>query len=373
MQVVTTRRTGGFFDFPMEYTQNVEVPLTSAPRTLKVQALPAGKPASYMNAVGDFKVKAELTSSKVKTNDAVIYRVTIEGVGNLKYVTEPKPEFSSDFEVFDPKVDLNISATSAGAQGRKVIEYTLIPRNAGTFTIPALEFGYFDVKSGQYRTSTSQAYTLEVEKGANDGSQQGGAVDFSGTNQERLRVLGNDIRYLHAVDAESLEPLPIDPVTGKPQPLAPFYGSWGYWMFFLVPFLAFVILAFIYRRRIRRLADVAGTRTRRAGKVAERRLKDAKKALQAKDSNNFYEAIHKAILGYVGDKLGIPLSELSQDNISEQLQCHAAADETIQQVKEVLDTCQFARYAPASDAATLDVLYHKTSQIINRLESELKK
>lgn len=371
--VVSTRRTGGFFDWPMEYTENVAVPLRSAARKVNVKALPAGKPASYMNAVGSFNVKSVLTADKVRANDAVIYRITIDGVGNLKYVKEPEPEFPTDFEVFDPKVDLSTRATSSGVQGKKTIEYTVIPRHAGKFEIPALVFSYFDVKSGQYKTIRTDSHTLEVEKGPNDGSAGGGAVDFSGTNQERIRVLGNDIRYLHSVDADRLDLGKIDPETGKPEPLKPFFGTLAYWMFFLVPFLAFVILAFIYRRRIRRMADIAGMRTRRAGKVAERRLKEAKKALNAKDENAFYEAIHKAILGYVCDKLRIPLSDLTQDTVSEMLEKHSVASATIQEVKEVLDTCQFARYAPFTDSQAMDVLYKKTSKVIDRLESEIKK
>ena len=374
VQVVTQRRSGGFFDWPMEYTQNVEVPLQSAARKVSVKALPTGKPASYMNAVGDFHVKSELTASQVRTNDAVIYRISIDGVGNLKYVKEPQPEFPSDFEVFDPKVDLSTKATSAGVSGKKTIEYTVIPRHAGTFTIPSLQFSYFDVKSGQYKTIQTDAHTLQVEKGPDDGSGQGGsAVDFSGANQERLKVLGNDIRYQHNLVADDLEQGEVDPATGIVAPLKPFYGSWGYWMFFLVPLVAFIVLAFVYRRRIRRMADIAGTRTRRAGKVAERRLKDAKKALAARDESTFYEAIHKAILGYVGDKLRIPLSELSQDNICETLQQHQASEESIHTVKEVLDTCQFARYAPSHDSQAMDELYKQTSRLIDRLESEIKK
>ena len=371
--IVSTRRTGGFFDWPMEYTENVAVPLRSAARKVNVKALPAGKPASYMNAVGSFNVKSVLTSDKVRANDAVIYRITIDGVGNLKYVKEPEPEFPTDFEVFDPKVDLSTRATSSGVQGKKTIEYTIIPRHAGKFEIPSLVFSYFDVKSGQYKTIRTDSYTLEVEKGPNEGNAGGGAVDFSGTNQERIRVLGNDIRYLHSVDADRLDLGRIDPETGKPEPLKPFYGTLAYWLFFLVPFLAFVILAFIYRRRIRRMADIAGMRTRRAGKVAERRLKAAKKALNAKDENAFYEAIHKAILGYVCDKLRIPLSDLTQDTVSEMLEKHSVRPETIHDVKEVLDTCQFARYAPSTDSQAMDVLYKKTSKVIDRLESEIKK
>ncbi len=360
--IVTTRRTGGFFDWPMEYTENVAVPLRSAARKVNVKSLPSGKPASYMNAVGNFNVKSELTASKVRTNDAVIYRITIDGVGNLKYVKEPQPEFPTDFEVFDPKVDLSTRATASGVSGKKTIEYTVIPRHAGRFDIPALEFGYFDVKSGQYKTVRTDSYTLEVEKGPDDGNAGGaGAVDFSGTNQERIRVLGNDIRYLHPVDAGRLDLGRVNPATGQPEPLRPFFGTWAYWMFFLIPLLAFIVLAFVYRRRIRRMADIAGMRTRRAGKVAERRLKDAKKALNAKDENAFYEAIHKAILGYVCDKLRIPLSDLTQDTVSETLAQHSVPDETIREVKDVLDTCQFARYAPSSDSQAMDVLYKKTS------------
>ena len=372
--IVTTRRTGGFFDWPMEYTENVTVPLRSSPRKVNVKALPAGKPASYMNAVGNFNIKSELTASQVRTNDAVIYRITIDGVGNLKYVKEPQPEFPTDFEVFDPKVDLSTRATSSGVSGKKTIEYTVIPRHAGKFEIPALEFGYFDIKSGQYKTLRTDSHSLEVEKGPDDGSSNsGGAVDFTGTNQERIRVLGNDIRYLHNIDADRLDLGRINAETGKPEPLKPFFGSFAYWMFFLIPFLAFVILAFIYRRRIRRMADIAGMRTRRAGKVAERRLKAAKRALTAKDENAFYEAIHKAILGYVCDKLRIPLSDLTQDTVSEMLERHSVRPETIHEVKEVLDTCQFARYAPSTDSQAMDVLYKKTSKVIDRLESEIKK
>ena len=371
--IVSTRRTGGFFDWPMEYTENVAVPLRSAARKVNVKSLPAGKPSSYMNAVGNFNVKTVLTADKVRANDAVIYRITIDGVGNLKYVKEPEPEFPTDFEVFDPKVDLSTRSTSSGVQGKKTIEYTVIPRHAGKYEIPALEFSYFDVKSGQYKTIRTDSYTLEVEKGPNESNTGGGAVDFTGTNQERIRVLGNDIRYLHSVDADRLDMGKINPETGKPEPLKPFFGTFAYWMFFLVPFIAFVILAFIYRRRIRRMADIAGMRTRRAGKVAERRLKTAKKALNAKDENAFYEAIHKAILGYVCDKLRIPLSDLTQDTVSEMLEKHSVHATTIQEVKDVLDTCQFARYAPSTDSQAMDVLYKKTSKVIDRLESEIKK
>lgn len=361
VQVVTTRRTGGFFDWPMEYTQNVEVPLQSAPRKVNVKALPGSKPLTYMNAVGDYKVNAELTASKVKTNDAVIYRLTIEGTGNLKYAREPEPEFPSDFEVFDPKVDINANATASGLHGKKVIEYTVIPRHAGTFTIPALEYGYFDIKSGQYKTLTAPAFQLEVEKGADDGSQGSVAVDFTGANQERIKVLGNDIRYLHKVDGDDLD-----------KDEEPFYGSMFYWLLYIIPFIIALCGAIAGRRQIKLNADIAGKRTRKAGKLAEKRLRAANTALKANDEGNFYEAIHKAMLGYVGDKLRIQLSDLNIDNIQQTLSDHHVSDSTIAIVKDVLETCQFARYAPSHDAHAMDELYKKASATLEALESEIK-
>lgn len=362
-QVVTRRSAGGWFDFPMDYTTNVEVPLYSSARTIKVSPLPTGKPASYSNGVGEFSIKSELTNDHVKANDALIYRITIEGIGNLKYINDPTPEFPSDFEVYDPKDDLNAHATAQGVSGKKTIEYTVIPRHAGTFTIPALEFSYFDVKSKQYKTLTTEAYTLEVEKGIGDTSDTGATVsNYAGTNQERLKVLGNDIRYIHKLD--------VDDLSKEQQPL---FGSLLYWMFYIIPLLVFAVLSFIYRKQMKLNSNADLRRTKKANKVAIRRLKDAAAALKSKDQNAFYEALHKAMFGYVSDKLNIKLSELTSSNVKESLAKSGVSSELIDQYNDIVSTCEFARYAPSSDDQAMDTLYRKATDCINSLESQIKK
>ena len=361
-QVVTRRSSGGFFDFPMNYTQNVDVPLTSAERTVHVKALPSGRPASYLGGVGDFRLKAEMTADKVKAGDAFIYRLTLSGTGNLKYVRDPEPDFPVDFEVYDPKVDLNVRTTESGMTGQKVIEYTVIPRFAGTFRIAPVELSYFDPKAGQYRTVQAEAFDLEVERGADDGGTQGGVSDFSGSNRERLKVLGNDIRYLHPIREEALA-----------RGYEPFYGTWPFWMFFLVPSLLFALLAVVYRRRLRLNADLDRKRTRGASKAATRRLKDAAAALRAKDGKAFYESVHKAMLGYVGDKLNLQMTDLSSDNLREQLARRGADEALVGQVAEILSTCEFARYAPSGDSQAMDKLYAEAVAAIERLEDCIKR
>lgn len=358
-QVYTGRRS--FWDDPFNSYQNVAVPLVSPERTIVVKTLPAGKPASYMNAVGDFSIKSELTASSIKANDAVIYRITIEGTGNLKYVREPKPDFPADFEVFDPKTDLQSRTTRNGVTGKKTIEYTIIPRFAGSFQIPPVEFSYFDTKSEKYVTKTTESFVLEVEKGANDVSDNSGtSINYAGTTQERIKVLGNDIRYIHPLSESDLK---TDDV--------PWFGSFSYWMSLLLPTILLAIFAFIYRRQLKLSSDVVGQRTRKANKVATKRLREASVALKAKKESDFYEAVHKAMLGYVSDKLSIPLSELNTDSIKEQLSANNVSDEVIRQCIDVLQTCEFARYAPSTDSQAMDNLYNLAAQTIDLIEKVL--
>ncbi len=358
-QVYTGRRS--FWDDPFNVYQNVQVPITSAERTVRVQTMPAGKPLSYMNAVGNFTIKSELTSDHVKANDAVIYRITIEGTGNLKYVREPQPQFPADFEVYDPKTDMQSRATRNGLTGTKVIEYTIIPRFAGTFKIPALEFSYFNTKTGKYSTLTTDEFTLEVEKGVGDASASNvGTVDFSGTNQERIKVLGNDIRYLHTIDTNELK-----------AEKAPLFGTIKYWLWFVIPTLLLCCVLLYYRRNVKLRADVVGQRTRKANKVATKRLKTAAIALKQKNEAEFYESVHKAMLGYVADKLSIPMSELAGDTIQEELKKRQVDESVIAQCKNVLETCEFARYAPSSDDQAMDKLYNEAARTIDNLEKAL--
>jgi len=354
-QVYTGRRS--FWDDPFNVYQNVQVPVTSPERTVTVNTLPSNKPASYMNAVGEFTVKSEITANKVKANDALIYRIIINGTGNLKYVREPKPDFPADFEVYDPKSDLQSKTTSQGISGKKVIEYTIIPRFGGTFKIPSVEFTYYSTNKGKYETLKTEAFTLEVEKGANDGQSGVGSVDFSGTTQERIKVLGSDIRYIHNIDPDSLEA--EDNLM---------FGTFGYWLCFLLPAMAFGILLFVYRRELKLRADVAGRRTRKANKVAAKRLKNAFEFLKNHQVSAFYESVHKAILGYVADKLSMPLSEMTGESIREELANRNVDETLIKRCSDVLSTCEFARYAPSTDDSAMDKLYEEASETIDQLE-----
>ena len=324
--------------------------------TIDVKPLPAGKPADFSGGVGEFNISSSINSTKVKTNDAITIKVVISGTGNLKLVSEPEVKFPEDFEVYDPNVDSKFRLTNAGLSGNKVIEYLAIPRNAGTYKIPSIKFSYFDIKSRSYKTLTTEEYTVQVEKGAGNATQT--IANF--TNKEDLKVLNEDIRFIKQNDVK----------------LSPkgeyFFGSMTYWLFYIVPGLLFVGCFVAYRKQIAANANVAKVRTKKANKVAVKRMKLAGKLLASNQKDAFYDEVLKALWGYISDKLSIPVSKLSKDNIEEELRKYGVAEELIQEFLNALNSCEFARFAPGDANQAMDKVYTESFEVISKMENSIK-
>lgn len=324
--------------------------------TIDVKPLPAGKPADFSGGVGEFNISSSINSTKVKTNDAITIKVVISGTGNLKLVSEPEVKFPEDFEVYDPKVDSKFRLTNAGLSGNKVVEYLAIPRNAGTYKIPSIKFSYFDIKSRSYKTLTTEEYTVQVEKGAGNATQT--IANF--TNKEDLKVLNEDIRFIKQNDVK----------------LSPkgeyFFGSMTYWLFYIVPGLLFVGCFVAYRKQIAANANVAKVRTKKANKVAVKRMKLAGKLLASNQKDAFYDEVLKALWGYISDKLSIPVSRLSKDNIEEELRKYGVAEELIHEFLNALNSCEFARFAPGDANQAMDKVYTESFEVISKMENSIK-
>ena len=323
--------------------------------TIDVKALP-DKPADFSGGVGDLNISSSINSTSVKTNDAVTVKLVISGTGNLKLLSNPEVKFPEDFEIYDPKSENNFRLTSNGLSGNKVIEYLAIPRNPGDYKIPPVSFTYFDVKSKSYKTLTTEGYDLHVEKGEGNATQT--IANF--TNKEELKVLNEDIRFIKQNEVK----------------LTPrgsfFFGTTGYWLFYLIPALVFIVFFVIYRKQIAANANVAKVRTRKANKVAVKRLKLAGKLLADNKKDAFYDEVLKALWGYVSDKLSIPMSRLSKDNIEEELRNYGVDDALIAEFLKVLDNCEFARFAPADANQGMDKIYAEALDIISKMEGSIK-
>lgn len=325
--------------------------------TIDVKELPAGKPEGFSGGVGDFSISSTINTTELKTNDAVTVKLVISGTGNMKLLTAPEVKFPEDFEIYDPKIDNNFRLTNGGLSGSQVVECLAIPRNAGTYKIPPVVFSYFDIKSKNYKTLTTEEYVLNVAKGEGNASQ----VISNFTNKEDLRVLNEDIRFIKQND-----------VTLSPRGRY-FFGTTTYWLFYLLPALLFAAVFIVYRKQISANANVAKMRTKKANKVAVKRMKQAGKLLAGGEKDAFYDEVLKALWGYVSDKLNIPVSRLSKDNVEEALRQYGVADELIASFLQALNDCEFARFAPGDASQAMDKLYKDSVEVISKMENSIKK
>ena len=323
---------------------------------INVNPLPAGKPADFSGGVGEFNISSSINNKELKTNDAITIKLVISGTGNLKLISNPEIKFPDDFEVYDPKVDNQVRLTREGLTGNKVIEYLAIPRHAGTYKIPGVSFSYFDIRSKSYKTLKTEEYVINVEKGAGNADQ----VIANFTNKEDLKVLGEDIRYIKQNE-----------VTLQPKGSF-FYGSMTYWLFYIIPALAFIIFFIIYRKQAAENANVAKMRTKKANKVATKRMKLAGKLLSENKKDAFYDEVLKALWGYISEKLNIPVSRLSKDNIEEKLRNHGVNEELIKEFLNALNDCEFARFAPGDENQAMDKVYSSSIEVISKMENSIK-
>lgn len=344
-----------FFNGGANYVE-VKKTLVTPKITIEVTALPAGKPASFSGGVGEFSITSSINTQELKTNDAITMKVVISGTGNLKLINTPEVSFPKDFEVYDPKVDNKFTLTKNGLSGSKVIEYLAIPRYAGTYQIPAVEFSYFDLKTKSYKTLKTESYELQVEKGAGNADQM--IADF--TSKEDLKMLGKDIRYINLKD------------TGLQERGNYFFGSLVYYLWYVIPFCLFILFVILYRKQALENANVAKVRTKKANKIAAKRMKTAGKLLTEGKKEPFYDEVLRALWGYISDKLNIPVSQLPKDNIEYELTTYGVAPELINEFIQTLNQCEFARYAPGDENETMDQVYSSAINVISKMENTIK-
>lgn len=357
VRIRSQQQVRSFFDSFFDTYQDVKKSLSSAAVNIEVLPLPKPAPADFSGAVGKFTLSSNINKSSLSANESLTIQLKISGNGNMKMIKTPTIKFPADFEVYEPKVINDFTNTTSGVTGTKTIEYLAIPRHAGKFTIPAVTFSYFDVASQSYKTLSTSAYELNVEKG----TSTTGSVVTNFTNQEQVRLLGSDIRYI-AVNDFDIKPFSTF-----------FVGTWRFWFWIWCPLLITLLLVIFFRKKAKENADIALMRNKHANKVARKRLKVAAKNLKLGNKEVFYDEVLKALWGYVSDKLAMPIAELNKENIAARLQSKEVTDAKIKEFIDLLNDCEFARYAPADDAKEMDNVYSRTMALITEMEQMIKK
>lgn len=343
-----------FGDFFSTFT-TVPKMIASQPVEIRVKALPPGEPGSFDGAVGSFSLTSGISADTVAVNEAITYRMVLEGQGNLKLISAPGMKLPPDIEMYEPEVSSELRTSASGTSGSRIFEYVLIPRYHGEFTIPSVQYSYFDPSTEEYKTLESDSHKILVLQGD---EAEGRTQVYGGASKENVRFLGKDIRYV---------------LTGRPnlksgkdillKNNAFLYAYPGI-------LLVFIILIIIWRERIKRNSDIARVRNRKAAGLASRRLKQAAECLRKSDTEGFYAELLKAIWGYLGDKYNISLSELSIDSVNRILEKNKLDPALIDRLKEVIEKCEYSRYSPDSDISTADDIYQKAEKIIKEIENK---
>ena len=322
--------------------------------TIQVDPLPA-RPAGFSGGVGSFTISAQLNKTDIKANNPVTLRVIVSGRGNLKLIKKPEVKFPKDFDTYDAKVTDKTKLTSNGVEGNMVYDFLAVPRNQGKYEIPPIEFVYYDTEANAYKTVKTQAFTLNVAKGSGSAS----VSDYTGDAADDQ--LNKDIRGIKTGDAD------VHDIGDF------FFGSTAYWVAMCVLAAIFVSLFVVFRHRAIANANIDRMRGKKANKVATKRLKKANRLMLDGKASLFYDEVLRALWGYVGDKLSIPVEKLSRENISQRLAERSVGDETIALFIGALDECEIERYAPGDVKGNMSKTFEAAMTAIMRIEETMKK
>lgn len=348
VQYESVRSLFGIIRQPVE--KKLQVKSNSA--TVNILPLPTPKPSSFQGAVGQFSVSTNLKPDKFKTYEAATYTVDISGSGNIKYLKAPSVNFPSQFDVYDPQNNIEAKPSGTTVNGSSIFEYTFIPQFMGDYEIPVSEFSYFDPTSAKYVTINIPAKKIKVGKGVASASTTF-TKDFELKNKDILHIkVGNlNIQKTHEM----------------------YLNSYLFWFWYIIPIVILVSILWYYRKTIKQRSNIQLLKTKRANKVAKKRLKRAKEFMMANLNNEFYAEILKALWGYLSDKLNIPVSELNKENISLELSNYGANEQIINELISILDKCEFAQYAPELGGSSMAEIYNETSEIMDKLENTKRK
>ncbi len=358
IRVENRQQVRSIFDDFFDSYSNVQKAITANGAVVSVKPLPANKPANYNGTVGSLNMTSSISTENVKANDAVTLKVIISGSGNMKLIQNPEIRFPDGFEVYDPKVNNNFKTNTNGISGTKIIEYMFIPRHGGDFQIPSAEISYFDIKDRTYKTLRTPVYNLKVAKGTGENTSN---VVNGYVAKEDLKKLGNDIRFI---------------VTEKfelQKEETPFFGTTLSWLGYIIPLIISILLFLVFRKHAVESSNLDFIRNKKANKAAQKRLKLAAKLLSEGKKDLFYEEVMKAVWNYLSDKLTIPVASLTKENVSFELETRGVEKELISAFIEILNTCEYARFAPNSGQQEMGNLYETSINTISKLENTMRK
>jgi len=336
--------------------ENVRRSIVASPVKISVKDLPQPAPAGFAGAVGKFNLDASISSNTMNANSAGSITLKINGSGNFNFIEPPRLTLPAAFEQYDAKKSDKITTTTTGTSGVKEFEYPFVARAEGKYDIDALTFSYFDPEANKYVTLSSGNFNIEIL--ADNTSGRNSQSIISGVTKENVKLLGQDIRFIRIGS-------PQFSTSGKV-----FLWSVPFFMTLIVILAVFAGLLFFLQKRIRERADIVKVKNKKANKVALRRLRKAKVYMMAGEETKFFEEMLRALWGYMGDKLAIPVANLTKEKIREDLSSKGIEPQQSEDFLTLISECEMAQYSPQA-GIQMDKAYTAALDLIGRLENKV--
>ncbi|WP_317039826.1 BatD family protein [Cochleicola gelatinilyticus] len=342
--------------FGRRMTTRVNKKISAGKRSISVKPLPAdGRPDNFNGAVGDFDFNVTANKTTLDANESLELNVKISGKGNLKLFELPTPKLPSSLEVYDPERKENVRTDRSGMNGNINETFTVVPQNQGIYPIRPITFSYFNPKTEKYVTIASKEIVIDVENGP---IATVPAVSNNGDgNQKAVVAAKSQFEYIKL--NTNLKPINQDP----------FFKSTLFWSLLGGPLLLIPLFILVGNKRRERRSDVQGNKLRKANRLAKKYLSEAKKNVG--DKVVFYEALERALHNYLKAKLSIETSEFDKEYIARLLEERNVEVATISQFTGLLQSCEYARYSPASNV-TIQQDYNKAVETISAIDKQIQ-
>ena len=328
--------------------------VSAGAKTIAVKALPeAGKPLDFSGAVGKFDFKVTPSKTNLKNGESLDLIVSVTGNGNMKLFNLPKPVVPNSLEMYDPVHSEKVNTTLSGMSGKISDSYTIIPQFKGNYPIKSIQFSYFDLGSGTYKTISSPEIMINVLDGPSANDQvattpQGTSKNIVSSNEQFKYIkLKSNLISLNNND---------------------FLGSNLFYSLLFLPFLMLPLIVLFKKKKEAINSDVFGNRIKMNNRLAKKYLSEAKKQINNKEP--FYVALEKAMHNFLKAKLHIETSDMTKSNIQELLLSKNAGAQTVIDFITLTENCELARFAQSSSAA-IQQDFDKAVAIISDLEKQI--
>ncbi|MFI3324129.1 MAG: BatD family protein [Rikenellaceae bacterium] len=353
---IRSRNNDPFFGGGYEIV-NVRRNIASKQITVDVKELPAGAPASFSGAVGQFSMESSLSAESISANSSLSYVARIAGTGNLSLIQSPTLTLPSTFEQYNVKTTESITTNKSGATGYKQFEYPIIPRSEGDFEVQPTKFTFFNTRSMTYETLEAPVYNIEILA---DSTSSSTATVRRSLSREDVRLLGEDIRFIK-IEKANLR-----------REDSPYILSKGYYAVLASVFALFAALYIMLRRHIKESQNSTLVRGKRANKVAVQRFKAAATFMKMSNERAFYTEVLSALWGYMSDKFNIPVANLTKESVRKELARRSVQQELIEEFAQIITLCDEAQYSPMA-SAQMNEVYLGAIKLISQIETEIKR